>query len=251
MKQVFFIAILIGLSTSIFAQDNTESKKDSESSPAYRYTPSPDFPGALVIDWGINYFDNNSGIMDADPWKSPTFNIYYMYAHRLGDSRFSVNFGAGVGNEKYTFKAPVTFSDSLTTTIIQPIDTVPFFDNKIIALKKTQMVINYIDFPLEFRVHSRKNDHKRAFYLAIGGKIGFRFAGKTKIVYSEYGTQKKFKDLYHFNVNAVRYGATARIGYGPVNFWGYLALNDFFTGNKTVGIENPNTFSFGISLATF
>ena len=236
---------------SIFAQDNTETKDDSESSKAYRYTPSPDFPGALVLEWGINYFDNNSSIMDTDPWKSPTLNLYYMYAHRLGDSRFSVNFGAGVGNEKYTFKAPITFSDSLTTTIIQPIDTVPFFDNKTIALKKTQMVINYIDIPLEFRVHSRKNDHKRAFYLAVGGKIGFRFAGKTKIVYSEFGNQKKFKDLYHFNVNAVRYGATARIGYGPINFWGYLALNDFFTGNKTVGINNPNTFSFGLSLSTF
>ena len=251
MKQVFFIAILMSLGLSVIAQDNSESKKDSEESTAYRYTPSPDFPGALVLEWGINYFDNNSSIMDTDPWKSPTINLYYMYAFRMGEaSRFSFNIGAGVGNEKYTFKAPMTFTDSLSMTIIDTLKNVPHFQTAS-GYKKTQMVINYVDIPMEIRVHSRKNDHKRAFYLAIGGKIGFRIAGKTKVVYSEFGNQKKFKDLYHFNVNAVRYGATARIGYGPINFWGYMGLNDFFTGNKTVGMKNPTTFSFGLSLSAF
>jgi len=252
MKYTFFVIVLMSLSGSILAQNDDANSNDSKESTSYRYTPSPDFPGALVVEYGINYFDNNSAIMDTDPWKSPTLNLYYMYAFRIGEeSRLSFNIGAGVGNEKYTFKAPITFSDSLSITIIQPIDTVPFFDNKIITTKKSQMVINYLDIPMEFRIHSRKKDHKRSFYLALGGKVGFRIAGKTKIVYSEFGTTKKFKDLYHFNVNAIRYGATAKIGYGPINFWGYLGLNSFFTGNKTEGIRNPNTFSFGLSLSTF
>ncbi len=251
MKHAFFVIVLMSLSGSIVAQDNDTTSNDSKESTAYRYTPSPDFPGALVIDYGINYFDKNSPIMDTDPWKSPTLNVYYMYAFRIGEeSRLSFNIGAGVGSEKYTFKAPVTFTDSLSITVVDSIVNVPYFNN-ISSLKKSQMVINYIDIPMEIRIHSRKNDHKRAFYIAIGGKIGFRFAGKTKVVYSEFGSKKKFKDLYNFNVNAVRYGATARIGYGPINFWGYLGLNDFFTGNKTAGIRNPNTFSFGLSLSTF
>ncbi len=250
MKQLFFIAIIMSLGTSVIAQDNSEATEESKESTAYRYTPSPDFPGALVIDWGINYFDGNSAIMDTKAWSSPTLNIYYMYAKRLGASRFSVNIGFGVGNEKYSFENNVTFADSLGRTRVDSIVNVPFF-NTANSIKKTQMVINYFDIPLEFRIHSRKNDHKRSFFLAVGGKIGFRVAGKTKIVYSEFGTTKKFKDLYHFNVNAVRYGATARIGYGPFNFWGYLGLNDFFTGNKTIDLKNPSTFSFGISLAAF
>lgn len=250
MKKIFFVALLWSISLTVFAQDDSTASSQSDESTAYRYTPSPDFPGALIIDWGINYFDENSGIMDVKPWSSPTINIYYMYDQRLGDSRFSVNIGAGVGSEKYTFNSAVTFTDSLRTTIVQPIDTIPFFQN-VTGVKKSQIVVNYIDIPLEFRVHSRKNDHKRSFYLAVGGKIGFRMAAKTKVVYSEFGTTKKFKDLYHFNANAVRYGATARIGYGPVNLWGYYGFNSFFTGNKTAGINNPNTFSFGISLSTF
>ena len=252
MKHVFFVIVLMGLGGLVIAQDNSgEAKKDSKESTAYRYTPSPDFPGALVIDYGINYFDKNSAIMDTDPWKSPTLNVYYMYAFRMGEeSRLSFNIGAGVGSEKFTFKAPITFTDSLQITVIDSITNVPHFGN-ISTLKKTQMVINYIDIPMEIRIHSRKKDHKRAFYLALGGKIGFLFAAKTKVVYTEFGNTKKFKDLYNFNVNAVRYGATARIGYGPINFWGYLGLNNFFTGNKTAGIRNPNTFSFGLSLSTF
>ncbi len=244
MKQAFLVVILMGLGTSLWAQEKTEP------STSYRYTPSPDFPGALVIDWGINYFDVNSSIMDIKPWSSPTLNLYYMYDIRLGESRFSVNIGAGIGNEKFTFNDDVTFTDSLKITIVDSIANIPYFEN-IGGVEKTQMVINYFDIPVEFRIHSRKNDHKRSFFLAIGGKIGFRMAGKTKIIYSEYGTTKKFKDLYHFNVNAVRYGATVRLGYGPFNFWGYYGFNQFFTGNKTEGIINPNTFSFGISLATF
>ena len=201
MKKIFFIALLWSFVSLVMAQDNTNSDNNSEST-AYRYTPSPDFPGALVFDWGINYFDKNSGIMDTKPWSSPTLNVYYMYDHRIGDSRFSVNFGAGVGNEKYTFNSNVTFVDTLGFTKMDSIANVPFFSTAG-GVKKTQMVINYIDIPLEFRVHSRKNDHKRAFYLALGGKIGFRFAGKTKVVYSEFGNTKKTFNLFFSKVKGV------------------------------------------------
>ncbi len=249
MKYLLLIASILCVSLFAFAQDANTSKNTSDAK-SYRYTPSPDFPGALVIDYGINFFDKYSPVMKTDEWKSPTLNVYYMYAFRMGSSRFSFNIGAGVGNEKYTFEAPITFTDSLQITLVDSLKNVPFFTNAS-GYKKSQMVINYFDIPLEFRVHSRKNDHKRAFYLAVGGKLGFRFAGKTKVVYSEFGNKKKFKDLYHYNVNAVRYGAIARIGYGPINFWGYMGLNNFFTGNKTKGIRNPTTFSFGLSLSTF
>ena len=192
MKQAFLVVMLLGLGSSLIAQDNPESKSESDASTSYRYTPSPDFPGALVFDWGINYFDGNSGTMDTKPWSSPTINVYYMYDHRLGSSRFSVNFGAGIGSEKHTFNSAVTFTDSLKITIVQPIDSIPFFATTS-SVSKSQMVMNYIDIPLEFRIHSRKNDHKRSFYLALGGKIGFRMAGKTKVVYEEFGTTKNLK----------------------------------------------------------
>jgi len=127
--------MLMGMGSSVFAQDNAEPAKDSKESTAYRHTPSPDFPGALVLEYGINYFDKNSPVMDTKPWGSPTLNLYYMYNARLGDSRFSVNIGVGVGSEKYTFNAPITFTDSLQITVIDSIKNIPYFSN-ISALKK-------------------------------------------------------------------------------------------------------------------
>jgi len=244
MKQAFLVFILTGLSISLMAQE------DSISSASYRHTPSPDFAGALVVDYGVSFFDKNSAIMDTELWKSPTINVYYMYPFKIKSSRFSFNVGAGIGTEKYTFSSPVTFVDSLNVTLIDTIAYLPFFEN-ISGVKKSQVVTNYFDIPLEFRIHSRKNDHKRSFVLALGGKVGFRFATKAKVVYSEFEVDKKYKSLYHYNVNAVRYGASARLGIGPFTIWGYYGLNQFFGGDKISGVNNPKTYSFGISLATF
>jgi hypothetical protein len=244
MKRTFLVVILTGLCLTSIAQDNTSSTNVN------RYTPSPDFPGSVVIDYGFSYFDNNSAIMDVKPGKSPTLNIYYMYPFRLGASRFSFNVGAGIGSEKYSFNAPVTFVDDAGVTLVDSLKNLSFFNNTS-GYNKTQVVVNYFDIPLEFRVHLRKNDHKRSWYLAVGGKIGVRLAAKTKVLYKEFDTDKKIKDLYNYNISTFRYGASARVGIGPFSIWGYYGLNPFFIENKTSGIKNPNTFSLGISLSTF
>ena len=245
MRRAFLAFLLVGVSSTVWAQDTKDT-----TSLAYRYTPSPDFPGAIVIDYGFNYFDKNSAVMDTDPAKSPTLNLYYMYAFRMGASRFSFNTGIGIGSEKYSFNSPITFVDDNGITSVDSLTNIAFFSN-LTGYKKTQVVVNYFDIPVEFRVHSRKNDHKRSWFLAVGGKIGFRMAGKTKVVYEEFDSKKKYKNLYHYNVNALRYGASARVGIGPFSIWGYYGFNGFFTDNKTSGLENPNTFSLGISLSTF
>lgn len=247
MKKAFLALTLIGLAISSMAQDNSTESKEST---AYRYTPSPDFPGSLVIDYGLSYFDKNSGIMDTKAWKSPTFNMYYMYPFRMGASRFSFNIGAGIGSEKYSFQNPISLVDDNGITSVDSLNNIPFFVN-LTGYKKTQIVVNYFDIPIEFRVHSRKNDHKRSWFLAVGGKIGFRMAAKTKVIYEEFDSKKKYKSLYNYNINPIRYGALARVGIGPFSFWGYYGFNQFFTDSKTSGIENPNTFSLGISLSTF
>lgn len=245
MKQAFLVLLFVGVVSTTWAQDTKDA-----SSTAYRYTPSPDFPGSITIDYGLSYFDDNSAIMDVKPWKSPTLNIYYMYPFRMGASRFSFNAGAGIGTEKYSFNSGVTFVDIDGITEVDSLTKIPFFEN-ISGLKKTQVVVNYFDIPIEFRVHSRKNDHKRSWFLAVGGKVGFRMGSKTKVVYEEFDSKKKYKNLYDYNISAVRYGASARIGVGPFSFWGYYGFNSFFANDKVSGINNPNTFSFGISLSTF
>lgn len=243
MKKIFLF-VLAAFTLSIgWAQDN-ETQKVKPS------TPSPDFPGSIVIDYGLNYFWENSHEMRTNPWKSATFNIYYTYPVRLGESRFSFNPGIGVGNEKFGFEDDVSFLDSSNITVLKPVLDLPRFENAG-SVKLTQFVTNYIDFPMEFRVHTRKNDHKRSWYLALGGKIGINFDAKTKIKYTEFGKNKTYKDIYHFNVNSFRYGAVGRLGFGPFNVWVYYSGTKLFRGNKTKDMINPSMWSFGISLATF
>jgi len=234
---------------SIFALQNSWAQETTTAS-AKPSTPSPDFPGALLFEYGLNYFYENSYEMRTNPWKSSTLNVYYIYPVKLGESRFSVTPGVGIGSEKFGFESNVSFLDSASQTVMKPIAELDRFDT-LMNFKQTQLVANYIDIPVEFRINSRKNDHKRSFYLALGGKIGFNFDAKTKIKYQEFGKSKTYKDKYHWNVNSVRYGLTGRLGYGPFNFWVYYSASNLFSGNKAYNMENPAMWSWGISLATF
>ena len=243
MKKYLILLLFVSAVSASFAQDSTEPLPK-------RSTPSPDFPGSLVFEYGLNYLTNPTNSMRTNPWKSITLNVYYMYPVKIGDSRFSVNPGIGVGSEKFGFEDPVTFYDSIGFTLLTNIADHPRYSN-LGEVKKSQFIANYIDFPLEFRVHLFKDDHDRSLFLAVGGKVGINFYAKTKIKYSEFGSNKIEKDKYHFNVNSFRYGLVTRLGYGPINTWFYFSGSEMFRGNKTPNMNNPGMWSFGLSLSTF
>ena len=243
MKKILLVFIGLTIFTTSWAQEeNSQKSKPS--------TPSPDFPGALVIEYGLNYFYENSRAMRTNPWRSATINAYYTYPIKLGNSRFSFNPSLGFGSEKFGFEDDISFLDSAGLTVMKPISELARFDT-LMNFNQSQLVANYIDIPVEFRIHSRKDDHKRSFFLAIGGKIGVNIDAKTKIKYQEFGKSKTYKDKYHWQVNSFRYGAMARIGYGPLNFWVYYSASTLFRGNKAYNVVNPAMWSWGMSIATF
>jgi len=243
MKKILVLLITMSVLNTGWAQDKETGKVKTS-------TPSPDFPGSVVLEYGLNYFYENSYEMRTNPWKSATINAYYTYPVQIKESRFSFNPGVGVGSEKFGFESSVSFIDSANLTVMKPIAELARFDT-LMTFSQTQFVANYIDIPMEFRVHTRKNDHKRSWYLAVGGKIGFNFDAKTKIKYQEFGRSKTYKDKYNWNVNSFRYGALARIGLGPINAWFYVSGSKLFRGNRSENMENPAMWSFGLSLATF
>jgi hypothetical protein len=243
MKKLLIIILLVPFFSTSWAQDNNSKKIKGA-------TPSPDFPGSIVFEYGLNYLINPTHEMRTDPWKSATYNVYFTYPVKIGDSRFAVIPGIGIGTEKFGFEDNVTLYDSLGYTLMFDVFDVPQFATAS-EVKQTQFIANYVDFPLEFRVHTRKDDHKRSFFLSLGGKIGVNIGAKTKIKYTEYGNHKTSKDKYHYNINSFRYGALGRIGYGPFSVWFYYSGTELFRGNKSLNMENPGMWSFGVSLATF
>jgi hypothetical protein len=243
MKKLIILFLLVPVFSTSWAQN--EDPKTTKGA-----TPSPDFPGAIVFEYGLNYLINNEHSMRTNPWKSATFNVYFTYPVQINGSRFAFIPGVGIGSEKYGFEDAVTFYDSLNYNLLENVLDLTRFANAS-EVKQTQFIANYVDFPLEIRIHSRKDDHKRSFFVGIGGKVGVNFAAKTKIKYAEYGSNKTSKDQYHFNVNTFRFGGLARIGYGPISGWFYYSGSQLFRGNKSVNYSNPSMWSFGLSLATF
>ncbi len=245
MKNQLLVLMFVLALTPALAQESTSGKNKPS-------TPSPNFPGSLVIEYGLNYLINNTYEMRTNPWRSATFNVYYMYPVKLGSSRFSFSPGIGVGSEKFGFAEGISFYEDSLKTFMDRIGNLARFDTTTLGeISKTQIIANYVDIPLEFRVHTRKDDHKRSWFLAVGGKVGVNFDAKTKIKFSENGSQKVYKEKFQYYINSFRYGAVARIGYGPFSVWGYYSGSKLFRGNKAANFENPGMWSFGVSLATF
>ena len=243
MKTVIVLTMILIGSGIVNAQNDLSTNSTNT-------TPSPDISGAFVFEYGSNHLLEASPEMKTEFWKSPTFNVYYSYPIKIRDSHFSFNPAIGIGNEKLGFTRSNTFIDSLSYTRVKPIGDLPYFDSEP-EVRNTQIAAHYIDIPLEIRFNSNKENHKGSLYLAIGGKVGFRYDSKTKIKYIENEQNKVMKDSQSYNLNTFRYGAHIKLGAGPFAFWGYYGLNKYFKSNKVEGVENPTLFSFGMSLSTF
>ncbi len=116
---------------------------------------------------------------------------------------------------------------------------------------KSKLAANYFDIPVEFRFNSIKNDHRRSFKVAIGGKIGVLLTSHTKIKYKEEGTTIKLQNKQDFNLNKFRYGAHARVGVGGFNVFFYYGISELFKNNKGPQNTSVTTMNLGISIAGF
>jgi len=208
----------------------------------------PDIPGTLLIDLGFNIFQDNLPEMELGNFGSKALNIYYYFDFSIGNSHFSFNPGLGFGLDKYSFDDDVTLVNSGNNLIevAQLADILPAAD-----IIKSKLAANYFDIPVEFRFNSKKNDHRRSFKVAIGGKIGLLMTSHTKIKYKEEGTTIKLKNKQDFNLNKFRYGAHARIGVGGFNVFFYYGISELFENNKGPQGTPVTTMNLGISIAGF
>jgi len=83
------------------------------------------------------------------------------------------------------------------------------------------------------------NDAGKRFHLAGGPMIGILYNGRVKQISDENG-KEKFNNDYHFT--KVRYGLTARVGYGALGIYAKYYFNDMFDTAQQAGLKN---LSFG------
>ena len=176
----------------------------------------------------INYMSLNSGI-------SNNFNINFSQLS-LGFTRhFGIVTGLGINWNNYKFdgnfniqKRPDGIIDSLS-----PLGT----------LKKSKLATIYLTLPVMLELQIPADNH----HINIaGGFIGaIKLGSHTKMVFQHGDDVKAYGD---FNLNLLRYGATARIGYQNFQIYGTYYFTPLFETGKGPGRYDLFPFEIGFSL---
>jgi len=151
------------------------------------------------------------------------YNMYFMVDNPLAKSNFAVAFGLGM-----------SFHNMYSNSILKrERDTLDAFTGRTefeeipenYSYKKNKLALMYVDVPIELRF--RTKDITNNFKIAIGFKIGYNLKNYIKyhgdVLEGTKGTIK-YKEYNIENIEKLRYGVTARIGYGQFNAFAFYAL---------------------------
>lgn len=243
IKKLTFVAFVLTFSLNALAQTEVDKSK------------RPDIPGAFVVEVLVNRDLQGPDRFDIGFWGSRTANLYYQYPLRLFKSRFSLVPAVGVSLERFKLRNLGTFGFDAEDSL----KILSQSEAGYTRVKKSQLVTNYVEIPLELRYSSNPEDPNRSFKAAIGGRIGYLYDSFSKVKYREDGETKKLKDKQNFNLNDIRYGVFAKVGVGNFSVVGYYNLTNLFkdgegpgtTGGTNGIVTDFQTFSVGISLSSF
>lgn len=213
-----------------------------------RKVARPDLPGSFLIDFGYNSAVDGPANFDRGLIGSRTLNLYYQYPIRLGRSKFSFVPGAGFGFDRFKLSNKFTLANTKDVDGTFPlVDATAIYPN----VKKSMLITNYFDFPVEFRFDSRPEDISRSFNVAIGARGGYLFDSGTKVKFTEDGEDKIVKDKQSHGLNSWRYGFYTRIGVGGFNWFLHYNLSSLFEEGKGPDKTEMSSFTIGISINGF
>lgn len=247
MKKILVFSLsLIALSISVLAQESTPT--------AQKRFARPNIPGTFTVELGINRGVNRPEKFMLYFWGSRSLNIYYQYDMRILKSKFSFHPGVGFGLDRYRFRNGYVLGYDQGVLAMQ---TTLDYRTDISRLKKSQLITNYLDVPLELRFSANPDDPSRSFKFSVGGRVGYLFSAHTKVKFTDDdGNKVKIKEKQDFNLNRFRYGVYAKIGGGNFSVMGYYNLSTVFKSGQgpVFGTNDPtemNNFTIGISLSSF
>jgi hypothetical protein len=194
------------------------------------------------LEFGFNSFDKPDyslyqvkDFMSLNPGKSIEVNFnFYQLDIGLVKSYAGLVSGMGLSFDNYRFQNPYTIKRNGDFTGPVALS----YDN----LSKTKLTASYLNVPvlLEFQIPV---NHKEGRLFVNAGVIGgVKIGSHTKVKYGH----TKDKDHDGFNMNALKYSASARIGYKDVSVYCNYSLNPLFESGKGPGLT---PFSVGISFS--
>ncbi|MDP4680196.1 MAG: PorT family protein [Cyclobacteriaceae bacterium] len=260
MKKIILVLLLNYCYGLAIAQDEEKQKKTV-----------PDLPGIILVDFGFNFFKDNLNNLEINWFKSKSFGVYYMKSFKLG-KKMTFNPAIGINFEKYGFTKDVTIGYPLETlgspaiqasaeTIDSPAVTavaaVPngYGDLSILDISylgqvnKSQLAMNYLDIPIQFRYFLKDNSTKGGTYVALGGIVSLLMESHTKVKFKDGGRDITEKTRDDYQQTKLRYGLQARFGFGSFNFFYKQYFSNLFKGTGPIGSTDITTSTIGFSIS--
>jgi hypothetical protein len=252
IKKIGTLALFLA-SLAAFAQTDTPAASSTTpTTPAKRYS-RPDIPGTFAIEIGVNRALGAPTKFDQGLWGSRTLNVYYSYDMRLFKSKFFFVPGVGFSFERFKFRngRTVGYANGNEVSMLTGTDA-----GYPVGLKKSMLITNYFEVPVELKYMTRPEDPARSFRISFGARVGYMYDAFTKVKYSEGGENKKVKNNQNYNLTRFRYALSAHIGIGNISLFGYYNMTPLFEdkkGPKNDDTSNTtiNTLTIGLSLASF
>ena len=215
-----------------------------QSAPVAKAT-RPDIPGLFLVDFGLNQALNQPKTgFKRGFFGSRTLNVMYYLPIRLGQSKFTLNPGVGFAMERFKWANFYLLKD--TTKLAEVYDLVP--NRTYPRLKKSQLIMNYLEVPLEFRFDANPADPSRTFWASVGGQVGFLISSQTKLKYKDDGIMNKLKDRDRFGLNPIRYSAILRFGVGGFGWFVNYNLTPLFQTGKGPRGTDLTVLTAGITI---
>ena len=167
---------------------------------------------------------------------SPGISAHIMTDYDLGESAFSFAWGYGFSSHNVHSNGEFV-TDTVGTETFSNFST---FDASY-SFQKNKLSCNYLEIPIELRIRSGKRKECSTlefqadpesigpqFNMAIGARIGYAINVHTKTI--DYQGKRKFYGIDHFQ--PLRYGITARIGFGSLAICGFYSLSPIIQSGK-------------------
>jgi hypothetical protein len=222
-------------------------KNDSENGREFRHRSSDRFRGHLGgLELGFNgymYDDWSTSIKPADNYmdlntgKSSNWNIIFP-SLSIGFARhFGMVAAIGINFNYYRFDG----NNSITKDVDGVIG--PLYPDAGITYSKSKLYTTYATLPVLFEGQIPVGNHHNTINIGAGVIGAVKLGSHTKVVYYT-GGKEKAKDKDDFSLNVLRWGGTARIGYGCFQVYGTRYFTSLFEQGK-----GPELYPYEIGIA--
>lgn len=258
MKKLIFTLLLSVTSVYVWAQEaqGQERRVQKATTSADHFDQRGAMPakpsnyGSLVIDWGFNYLQDHPYAMNVNYWGSRLTSGSFYYDIQLGRSHFVISPGIGITFSKYQFKDEnntLARDEKSRNTVLKKTNT---------RFPKTEITrsvwdMHYVNFMLQARFNADSKHPKESLFAAIGGKMSLLWRASTLVTYKEDDETKTQNNEEYFNLNKMRWGAHAVLGWGRFGLCYTYMFSNLFKKDKGPDNNMTKTHSIALSVDLF